>query len=47
MVADESIKVGASIINDISAGSEDVNMIPTVAKHKVTIYSHAQTRSTV
>ena len=34
-VADESIKVGASIINDISAGSDDVNMIPTVAKHNV------------
>lgn len=34
-VADESIKVGASIINDISAGSDDVNMIPTVARHEV------------
>ncbi|MCH1472580.1 MAG: dihydropteroate synthase [Bacteroidia bacterium] len=34
-VADESIKVGASIVNDISAGSDDVNMIPTVAKHNV------------
>jgi dihydropteroate synthase len=34
-VADESIKVGASIVNDISAGSEDVNMIPTVAKHNL------------
>ena len=34
-VADESIKVGASIINDISAGSDDINMIPTVARHKV------------
>jgi len=34
-VADESIKFGASIVNDISAGSDDVNMIPTVAKHNV------------
>ncbi len=34
-VADESINVGASIVNDISAGSEDVNMIPTVAKHNL------------
>lgn len=34
-VADESIKAGASIVNDISAGSDDVNMIPTVAKHNV------------
>ena len=34
-VADESIKAGASIVNDISAGGDDVNMIPTVAKHNV------------
>lgn len=34
-VADESIKAGASLVNDISAGSDDVNMISTVAKHNV------------
>lgn len=34
-VADESLKAGAHIINDISAGRFDALMIPTVAKHKV------------
>ena len=34
-MADESIKIGASIVNDISAGSDDINMIHTVAKHNV------------
>lgn len=34
-VADESIRAGASLVNDISAGSDDVNMISTVAKHNV------------
>ncbi len=34
-VADESLKAGAHIINDISAGRFDKAMIPTVAKHKV------------
>jgi dihydropteroate synthase len=34
-VAEESIKAGASLINDISAGSNDLNMISTVARLKV------------
>jgi len=34
-VADESLKAGAHIINDISAGRFDEAIIPTVAKHKV------------
>ena len=34
-VADESIKAGASLVNDISAGSDDLNMISTVARLKV------------
>lgn len=34
-VADESIRAGASLVNDISAGSDDANMISTVAEHNV------------
>lgn len=34
-VADKSIQAGAAIINDISAGSLDQEMMPTVAKHQV------------
>ncbi|MCB4808168.1 dihydropteroate synthase [Tamlana sp. 62-3] len=34
-VAEKSIEAGASIINDISAGNLDKNMLPTVAKLKV------------
>jgi dihydropteroate synthase len=30
-VADYAVKAGASIVNDVSAGSIDVNLIPTVA----------------
>ena len=33
-VADESLKTGANIINDISAGRFDAEVIPVVAKHK-------------
>ena len=34
-IAQKSIESGASIINDISAGSLDVQMMQTVAKHQV------------
>lgn len=34
-VADEAIAAGASIINDISAGDDDPDMISTAAKHSV------------
>ena len=34
-VADECIELGAALINDISAGNIDVNMMETIAKHKV------------
>ncbi|MGY5849877.1 dihydropteroate synthase [Salegentibacter sp. F14] len=34
-VADKSIQAGAALINDISAGSLDEEMMPVVAKHKV------------
>ncbi len=34
-VAAESLEVGAAIINDISAGNLDENMMKTVAKHQV------------
>ena len=34
-VADECIELGAALINDISAGNLDVNMMETIAKHKV------------
>lgn len=34
-VAVQSITAGACIINDISAGKMDDNMLPTIAKHKV------------
>ncbi|MEY2924579.1 MAG: Dihydropteroate synthase [Bacteroidota bacterium] len=34
-VAKEAVKSGAAIVNDISAGDDDVDMIPTVAKLKV------------
>jgi len=34
-VAEESVKAGATIINDISAGEMDKNMVKTVAKLKV------------
>ncbi len=34
-VAEESIKAGASVINDISAGNLDSNMLKTIAKMKV------------
>ncbi len=34
-VAEECIEFGAAIINDISAGNIDVNMMETIAKHKV------------
>lgn len=33
-VADECLKAGAHIINDISAGRFDANMLPVVAKYK-------------
>lgn len=34
-VAEEAIKAGAAIVNDISAGDDDEEMIPTVARLKV------------
>ena len=34
-VAEECIELGAALINDISAGNLDVNMMETIAKHKV------------
>ncbi|SMC62198.1 dihydropteroate synthase [Cellulophaga tyrosinoxydans] len=34
-VAEECIEFGAALINDISAGNLDVNMMETIAKHKV------------
>lgn len=34
-VADECLHMGAALINDISGGSLDAQMLPTVAKHQV------------
>ncbi len=34
-IADECLQLGASLINDISAGKLDTNMFPIIAKHKV------------
>ena len=36
-VAEESIKAGAHIINDVSAGLMDDNMLPTIGKHGCTV----------
>lgn len=34
-VAEESVKAGAALINDVSAGNLDENMLPTIAKLQV------------
>lgn len=34
-VAEKCLEVGAALINDISAGKQDKNMLPTIAKYKV------------